>query len=154
MVATLLAWSFYRRVRRNIGRQKLQSRRIIFRMLILGLASCFILAGAYSLPLAALGFAGGALAGALLSLLGLRHTKFDTTPEGHFYTPNTYIGLALSFLLLGRIAYRMLMWSSPSGLAGQPDLFHSPLTLVLVGVTVGYYLGYYTGLFVHTHDKN
>src|SRR5689334_20773065 len=38
----------------------------------------------------------------------MQHTKFEATAEGNFYTPHTYIGLAVSALLLGRVAYWFL----------------------------------------------
>ena len=35
----------------------------------------------------------------------------------------------------------------------QPQLFQSPLTYFILGLTIGYYLVYRIGLFVHLHDK-
>jgi hypothetical protein len=91
--------------------------------------------------------------GAGLGFFGLHLTKFRTTDEGHFYTPNTYIGSALSLLLIGRILYRT--WQNGGFLPppGQPQPIPSPLTYFILGLTFGYYIVYYIGLFVHTHDK-
>ena len=89
-----------------------------------------------------------------MGLLGLRLTKFETTNEGHFYTPNIYIGVTLSALFIGRMAYRFI--TNPGMMSGQSQStpFQSPLTLVILGLTVGYYLVYRIGVLVHNHDKN
>lgn len=153
LLAGLFAWGIYRRIRRNIGRQKLRPRRIIVSMVILSVLSAFILSTALIQPVLGLAFGAGVLAGAALALLGLRHTKFETTTEGHFYTPNTYIGLGLSVLFLGRMMYRFYVLQGLTAGATAPAAFQSPLTLLILGLTVGYYLAYYIGLFVHTHDR-
>jgi uncharacterized membrane protein len=98
LVMALFAWGMYRRVRRNIGRQPLRPRRILLRLVILSVATLVILS--LVMPVLALTFAGGAVVGVGGAFIGLRHTQFETTEEGHFYTPNTYIGVALSLLLL------------------------------------------------------
>jgi hypothetical protein len=150
----LIIWSLIRRVRRNIGKQKLSPARAIRSIIILSVIS--ILIGSQSLqnPNALLGFGGGILAGALLGLLGLRLTKFETNAEGHFYIPNTHIGIALSLLFVGRIIYRLIPRNSADAAQNHPQLFQSPLTLVIFGLTVGYYIVYQIGLFIHSRDKN
>jgi len=90
----------------------------------------------------------GAAAGASLGLYGLKLTKFEETPQGLFYTPSAHLGIALSLLFMGRVAYRIFQvytvgdgaasWSS--GMAG------SPLTLVIFGTLAGYYIAYAIGL--------
>jgi hypothetical protein len=151
-LAGVFAWGIYRRIRRNIGRQELRPRRLILRLVILGLVSVFILSTALVRPHLGLGFGSGVLLGAALALLGLRHTKFETTEDGHYYTPNTYLGVALTLLLVGRMAYRLNQFQNLTSGNGQPAPFQSPLTLLIFGLNMGYYLAYYTGLFVHTHD--
>jgi hypothetical protein len=153
LLAGLFAWGIFRRIRRNIGRQKLRPHWIIFRLVILSLVSVCMLFTAVIMPRLALSFGAGALLGAALSLLGLRHTKFETTADGHYYTPNTYIGVALSVLLVGRMLYRLVLLQQRSAGGNQAVAFQSPITMLILGLTVGYYLAYYTGLFIHTHDR-
>jgi hypothetical protein len=154
LIGGLFAWSIYCRIKRNIGRQKLRPRRIIFSFVIFILVGFLIVTAALHTQNTNLlfGFGGGLLLGAVLGFLGLRLTKFETTSEGHFYTPNTYIGSALSLLLVGRIVYNY--WRNGGFM---PDPNHppvqSPLTYFIIGLTFGYYIVYYVGLFVHTHDK-
>jgi hypothetical protein len=111
--------------------------------------------GSLALPKLLLGISSGVALGVGLGFLGLRLTKFETTEAGHFYTPNTSIGVGLSLLFVGRIIYRFWVLSNVAAEKGQPQpqLFQSPLTLLIFGLIAGYYIVYYIGLFVHTHDK-
>ena len=156
VIGGYFAWAIYRRVRRNIGEQKLRPTPIIIRLCIFAFFSAVIIfAGVMLNNIATLmTFGGGLLAGGGLGLIGLHLTRFRTTDEGHFYTPNTYIGVALTILLAGRLAYRFII-SNPANAsaANPPSLMQSPLTNFIIGLTFGYYLVYYIGLFVHTHDR-
>jgi hypothetical protein len=149
-----ILWRIYRRIRRNIGRQKLQPRRTMVRLVVFGLFSLVIIFVGLQNPRLLLGYGAGILGGAALGFVGLKLTQFETTEEGHFYTPDTRIGVAISLLLAGRIIYRMVVLNSAmSQGAGHPPPMNSPLTFLIVGLTFGYYIVYYIGLFVHTHDK-
>jgi hypothetical protein len=150
----LIAWRMYRRVRRNIGRQPLHPRRAIKSIVILSLASLLVAGTSFQNMNLPLGFGGGLLLGAVLGWIGLRLTRFETTNEGHFYTPNAHIGVAISLLLVGRIAYRFMTLHDISIAPNHPPPMQSPLTFFIFGLTAGYYLVYQTGLFIHSRDKN
>jgi hypothetical protein len=144
----LIAWRLYSRFRRLVGRQKLSRVRpwvtlVIFPLLLLALA----LAAARN-PLALGALVGAVVIGALLGIYGLRHTRFEATAEGWFYTPNAHLGIALSLLFFARIAYRFIVVGA-LGL-NSPDALHgisgSPLTLGVFGVLAGYYVCYAIGL--------
>jgi len=149
----LIAWSIYRRVRRNIGRQKLRPRRITVSIVILSVVSILFLSMSLQQLHLLLGISGGLLLGALLGFVGLRLTRFETTDEGHFYTPNTQIGVALSLLFIGRMAYRFWAVRNVAAAPNSSPPFQSPLTFFIFGLIAGYYIVYYIGLFVHTRDK-
>jgi uncharacterized membrane protein YidH (DUF202 family) len=153
LVGGLFAWSIYRRVRRNIGRQKLRPRRITVSIVILSVISLVLFSLSLGYPPLLLGFGGGLLLGVPLGFVGLRLTRFETTEAGHFYTPNTQIGIALSLLFIGRMAYRFWRFHDTLAASNGPPPFQSPLTYFIIGMTAGYYLVFYIGLFVHTHDK-
>ncbi len=153
LFAGLIAWSIYRRVRRNIGRQKLRPRRITVSIVILSVVTILLFSLSLTYPPLLLGLGGGLLLGVPLGLVGLRLTRFETTGEGHFYTPNTQIGIALSLLFVGRLAYRFWVFHNADAAPGGPPAFQSPLTLFIFGLIAGYYLVYYVGLFIHTRDK-
>ena len=152
LIGGLFAWSIYRRIRRNIGRQPLHPRRAITSITILSLVSVLIASTSFHNTNLLLGLGGGLLLGGLLGLVGLRLTRFETTDAGHFYTPNTHIGIALSVLFIGRMAYRFIVLGGANAQDHAP-MFQSPLTLVIFGLTVGYYLVYQIGILIHNHDK-
>jgi hypothetical protein len=99
------------------------------------------------------GFGGGILCGAALGFMGLRLTKFETTDEGHFYIPDTRMGVGISLLLAGRLLYHFIVPPNFALIPGHPPRPFSPLTFFVAGITIGYFLVYMTGLLIHTHDK-
>jgi hypothetical protein len=104
--------------------------------------------GAISQPVRLLAMAGGIVAGAVLGVFGTRHTKFENTPEGIFYTPNAHIGIALSVIFMARVVYRMFQLYSmdPNAQPHPNDFASSPLTLSIFGLLAGYYVAYAIGL--------
>ena len=153
-VLGLIAWRIYKRIRRNIGRQPLRPRRSITSIIILSVFSVVIVYISLHQPRLLLGIGGGLLLGVLLGLIGLRLTRFETTAAGHFYIPNTPIGVALSLLLVGRLAYRFMVLRDVATAPNHPSPMQSPLTFFVFGLTAGYYIVYQTGLFIHSRDKN
>src|SRR6202043_563969 len=98
LLSAIVVWAVYRRVRRNFGRQPVNPGRMQFRigvLAVIGALMLFFAARQVELLGAA---AGGIVCGAALGYFGLRHTKFDVTPQGRFYTPHTYIGLFVTAL--------------------------------------------------------
>jgi len=150
----LIAWSVYRRVRRNIGRQTLHARRALTSVIILSVFSVIIAVSSVHHPELLLGFGAGLLPGTLLGFFGLRLTRFETTNEGHFYTPSAHIGVALSVLFIGRLFYRFMVLRNISATAPQTlPAAQSPLTLFIFGLVAGYYITYFIGILIHSHDK-
>lgn len=157
LIVPFIAWRVYRRFRRNVGRQPFQPGRLVSRIIFFSLISVLIGLGAMAhLPsLEALG--GGLLLGVPLALIGLQLTKFETTPEGNFYTPDTVIGVTMIVLLAGRIAYRIYaLYSLMPTLTGEPtpQMFQSPLTLLIYGVTAGYHIAYYAGVLLRSSKSD
>jgi hypothetical protein len=148
-VTAVVAFGIYRRVRRNIGRQTLTARRQIIRMVLL-VAICGALTFAHPLqPLAVAYIASGILVGAVVGWFALRHTEFEATPVGYFYTPHLYIGIAVTALFVGRLLYRVaLVYDRTSAGAGggTPAPDNNPLTLGILFLTASYYVVYCTGL--------
>ncbi|GAB3359733.1 DUF1453 domain-containing protein [Lysobacter tyrosinilyticus] len=97
---------------------------------------------------AALQFAAGGLAiGVVVGVLGLALTRFESTPLGLFYTPNRWLILALTLLVLSRIAYGMYRmrqaWITDSHAVW---LSQQGTMLTFGGLLLGYYLAYAWGL--------
>ena len=151
LIAALIAWMIFVRVRRSFGCQRVQPRRTTVRIATLALFGVLLvlLTRGSVRTLAALLAGGGC--GAALGYLGLRHTRFESNPEGRFYTPHSYIGLTVTVLFLARIVsdYLTLYHGALSAPAGQGPLAlppESPLTLAISAAFIAYYLTYYIGI--------
>jgi hypothetical protein len=148
-VTAIVAFGVYRRVRRNIGRQILTAQRQYVRMGLISVLSLFLTFSHPLQPVAVAYIASGLLVGAAVGWFALRHTEFVAAPEGYFYTPHLYIGLAVTALFVGRLLYRVVlvygaMANATPGTAPVPD--NNPLTLGILFLTTGYYIVYCTGL--------
>ena len=143
----LLAWMYYKRVRRNFGPQAWQPRRMWFRLALVSLAALGLLFAAAYMPGARVPVSGALLAGAALGWLGLRYTHAEWRDGVRTYIPNPWIGGLLALVLVGRLAWRYARWG---GMAGVQDAFSQGgvLTLSIVAVLVAYALCYGIGLVV------
>ena len=152
LLPCLILLALYGRIRRNIRRQVFKSRRITLRLIFFSVFILLIAALSLNYPSSLAGFGVGILLGVPLGLAGLHLTRFETTAEGRFFTPNMYIGVALSFLLVGRLAYRLTLLYAASLDVSQhvPGLLQSPMTLLIFGIIAGYYTFYNTSLLVQS----
>lgn len=134
-----IGWLYYRRIRRQFGRQDYRPRRNVLRIVLLALLACGLLYAAVAIPHVASGLAIGALAGAALGAFALRHTRIGVVEGVREYTPNPWIGAALALLLVGRLAWR---WHDGAFAGGSAQVGQqaSPLTFAFMGVLVTYYL--------------
>lgn len=149
----LIAWSIYRRVRRNIGRQKLRPTRHVISIVVFSLISLVLLGVSELLPKLVSGFGIGLLLGAAFGFVGLRLTKFETTAEDRFYTPDPRIGMAIVLIFVGRMIYRFWSLRHLVGEVQTPPPFKSALTYLTFGLLAGYYIIFYTGLIRHARKK-
>ena len=128
---------------------------MIGRMCFLGLVGVILLA---RLPTAqgVLAALAGALSGTSLAWHSLKHTRIEVTDLGKFYTPNKWIGLGLTALLLGRMAARMVTVFEVRATAnahGTPDsLPRSPFTLGIFTLLASYYITYYAAILRRSRD--
>jgi cytochrome b561 len=100
-------------------------------------------------PFAVAYIGSGLVVGAVIGWFALRHTEFAATPEGYFYTPHLYIGIAITALFIGRLLYRVVLVygtvvNAAPGTAPPTD--SNPLTLGILFLTASYYIVYCTGL--------
>jgi hypothetical protein len=153
LVAALIVFAIYRRLRRSFGRQPLRRGRMIFRIVLLGVVGLVLSPMALRSSAFGAAAAGGLAAGALLALWGASRTRFEQVGTVLYYVPHTYTGIAVSLLFIGRVAFRLLQAygfthgthagsaTVPAGLGGAGYL-SSPLTLGLFFVLVGYWVCY------------
>jgi hypothetical protein len=147
-IAALVVWRLYSRVRRMVGRQKFSGRRPRVTVVLFPVLLAMLLIASLAHPVNLVALVAGAGLGAALGVYGLRLTKFEATPLGLFYTPSAHLGIALSLLFIGRIAYRIVQFTmAGDGSASWSSGFaRSPLTLVIFGTLAGYYVSYAIGL--------
>lgn len=138
-----IGWFYYRRIRSQFGRQAYQPTRALVRLAILGVAMLALIYGAVMLPHVWPGVLAGGLIGAAIGVFALRHTRVEPCLKAAYYTPNPWIGGALSLLLIGRLAWR---WAGGAFSGGMPMAQTSPLTMAIAATLVGYYLVYGIGL--------
>ncbi|HEY4302063.1 MAG TPA: hypothetical protein VGM73_14405 [Candidatus Didemnitutus sp.] len=150
IIVPIIAWRIYLRLRRNIGRQHFRPQRLAMSITFFSIVSVVIGSSVWSFPNALLALGGGMVAGAALSFVGLRLTRFEQASDGLYYVPNTALGVALTVLLIGRIAYRVVILFYVTPPPGQyvPPVLQSPLTLGVYGLTVGYYIAYQSAVLV------
>ena len=93
--------------------------------------------------------AAGMVAGGFLSRWAWQKTQLEPTPEGLYYTPHTYLGIALFVLFLARIVYRVVevVWLLPPAETGMHHFVASPLTMSIFGLMAGHTIGYALALF-------
>ncbi|HMB58056.1 MAG TPA: DUF1453 domain-containing protein [Arenimonas sp.] len=148
VVGPLLVFSVYRRFRRNFGVQQVRPTRVWVRVVFLALVALLMSTLLLVKVPVGLGALAGMAGGAVLALWGLKLAHFDYRATGLFYTPNIYMGMALSAVLVGRLAYRFLVQGVATQIGGDPMAQLSPLTFVIAGTLVGYYLCFNAGVLL------
>lgn len=152
-IAALIFWRLYYRMRRNFGRQPIRTRRMWTRVGILAVVTLLVVASeGFAAPRLLAGLAGGLVCGVTLGMVAFKLTRFEIDGRNDCYYPNAWVGLALTALFVGRLAYRfMVLWPEMqhAAAAGGPTWERSPFTLLTLGLLLGYYLSYYTGLLIH-----
>ncbi|HEY1230218.1 MAG TPA: hypothetical protein VGF26_23160 [Ramlibacter sp.] len=148
ILGIFIAWRIVARVRRLLTRQQLRPWRARLSLVLFPWVGVGLVPRLWGQPLGLAAEALGLAIGIGLALLALRHAHFESTADGIFYTPDVRIGLGLSALLVGRVAWRVVeLARSPNPLAESPDAFiQSPATLVVLGTLIGYYSLYAAGL--------
>jgi hypothetical protein len=155
VVAALVLWRVFSRVRKLTARQpvRIWSLRIRIVFLLLATIGVGLVASRQALALASLiaGCAGGVAAG----VYALRGSTFENTADGLFYTPQRILGGAIALIFVARIGYRFVhvLIAGPSSAALNPVPTNSfqaldltPLTVGLFGLLAGYIVCYNIGI--------
>ena len=148
LVAVSVVALLYRRVRRLFGKQRISTPRFALRILVsIGFSAFF-----FSQP--GLGY-GASMVGVGIGLLfagvGVVTTRLEKDDENWYYVPNTYLGLFLVSLILGRLAYRLWEMRGLTISLEDPetmDLAMSPMGQALVMALLVYYGAYSGALLV------
>lgn len=149
----LLPLSLWQRYRMGKARRKAWPWMVKLNSWALLFSACVFLASMALTDLwwpGALGYAlGGLGAGLVAGIVGLWLSRFENTAQGLFYTPNTWLALALTLVVAARIAMGFVemwrYWQGREALSIIPVLDHASLFAV-AGLLIGYYLSYTWGL--------
>ncbi|MCP8967604.1 hypothetical protein [Ectobacillus ponti] len=106
ILALLIGFLIYRRVRRNIGWQLLSPRKLRVRTIIFLLIGLMFLSSGLLHPVSLVSDVAGIVIGGALAYYGMGLTSYQTNGGRRYYKPNTWIGSAVIVLFLGRLAYR------------------------------------------------
>lgn len=91
--------------------------------------------------------AAGLAAGFLLGWLGLAATQWQRDAGQLFYTPNRWIVLGLTLVVVARIAYGVVRaWQAWGADGAAPWLAQQGSVIAVGGLVLGYYLAYAWGL--------
>ena len=89
--------------------------------------------------------------GGILGLLGLALTRWESRPEGLFYTPNRWLAFVVVFAIAARVAYGW--WHATHSGNNPPGDQHwlttasgTQLSLAVAAGLIGYYLVYSIGV--------
>jgi hypothetical protein len=153
VIAALIAFLAFRRVKRNFGRQRLRPGWIMVRLALLGPLTLLLSAVVLDSRPAALAAFPGLVGGVALGAWAAKRTRFARQQGALYYVPHTYAGVVVTALFLGRLLYRLLFTSfdqldenalaAPTPLA---TLQQSSFTLAILFVLLGYNLYYYSRL--------
>jgi hypothetical protein len=156
LIALLVVFAIYRRLRRSFGQQPLRPVRMQVRIVVLLVIGCLLLPAALRSAAFISAVLAGIVAGVALAMWGAARTRFLRLSGQLYYVPHTYTGIAVSLLFLGRLVYRLLQVYGNTHAAHAPaadsanqgfaaaGMLQSPLTLGLYFVLMGYYVCYYS----------
>ncbi len=148
-IAVLVCWRIVRRVRRLVGRQRVRPGRLAATAVLFPTLAVAVALTSLADARLVEGLVAGVAIGVALGFLGLRLTRFEHDSGGACYTPNTLLGVAISLLFVGRIAYRLgtvYFASSRLDPATMQAFGRSPLTLVTFGVVAAYFTTFSIGV--------
>ncbi len=152
IVIILVLFAMYRRVRRNIGWQKLRRGNLRYRIMIFLIIGVLFLAGSAMHPISLISDVIGIGLGLLLAYYGVKFTEFEQREDSLYYRPNTLIGMIVTVLFLGRFLYRFylmykigpsLTTTTSSGGQNVSYSFGNPWTTGLLLIMFAYYSIYY-----------
>lgn len=149
LAAPLLGWSMYRRIKRNISRQPVQPRRLIARSVFIVIVMALLLRYPSFDPVIAAAMFAGCACGIPLALYGVQLTRFETTHDGQFYTPNLILGIGISLIFITRMIYRLVVLyplMQSGNVAAYSSGPRSALTYSLLGLVLGYFATYSFGV--------
>lgn len=144
----------YRRFRQHVGKQALKTKTVIVRVVFYCLFTLVFAVLSFGNSKLLLGWFAGVLTGVPIAYVGYKLTQFENTPSGRFFTPNPWLGMTMSLIFIGRLAYRMAMiYGMSDGGTPYPSTLQSPLTLYVFELVASYFAAYYTWVLIRCHSE-
>jgi hypothetical protein len=148
LLAALVVFAVYRRLRRSFGKQLLRPRSMTIRIVLLSIIGCALLPMVLRSSEYLAAEPLGAALGLGLGWWGAQRTRFVRDGERLYYVPHTMTGIAVSLLFVGRLAYRFIQayggHTEPSQAAAPHAMVSSPVTVGIFFVLLGYYVFFYS----------
>jgi hypothetical protein len=165
IIVVVILFVLVRRARALISRQKIRPSSLLTRLAIFAVLGVVVIAVTITHPLTLLGDLVGLAIGSAVAWYGLRLTVFEQQPDGTYYTPNMYIGLAVFAVFLIRVGYRLLVLTldtnslaTQSAAGSATNSFSQfsgsdPYTTAAYFILIGYYVVYYTALLLRHRQE-
>ncbi|WP_376846936.1 CcdC protein domain-containing protein [Camelliibacillus cellulosilyticus] len=104
----LILFGIYRRIRRTIGWQPFDQRRMVIRTILLLVIGLIFFGLGAAHPISLISDIIGVLLGVILAYYSSTITQFENRDDRWYYQPNKWIGTVVSFIFIGRLAYRLI----------------------------------------------
>ena len=144
LIAVYILYRVYRRIRRNFGWQRLQSRRLQVSTAILAVLGIVLITLGASQTNSLISDVAGLAIGVILALCGAAITRFEQREGSLYYLPNTWIGAIVTLLFFGRIVYRIYVATMQTDFAGMDKMrgITGGWTAGLMMIMISYYIAY------------
>lgn len=146
VLAPLVAWRVYSRIKRLTTRQHSRTWRHRTTLVFFPLLLALVLLAAAGNPVALVAMAAGAVAGTGLGMLALGKTVFEQVDDKFYFTPNAPIGAIVALLFIGRMGWRAYEFYMNGGALASQEFIKSPVTMLVFGILAAYYMTYAVGL--------
>ncbi|MDB4865980.1 MAG: hypothetical protein JWR03_313 [Cohnella sp.] len=145
----LILFIVYRRIRRTVGSQPFQPRKLKMRVGIFIAVGLLLLATGFLHPILWAADAAGLIVGSALAWFAIRHNQFEWRESNLYYRTHTAIQAIVVALFVGRIAYRFLfvgqqMSNAADNQAQMQSYTRDPWTAAVFFVLIAFYIGYYS----------
>jgi len=156
----LVLFIVYRRIRRTVGYQLFQPRKLRVRIGIFAVIALILIGFGFLHPIVWAADAAGLAAGCGLAWFAIRHHEFEDRADGLYYRTHTGIQVIVVGLLVARLAYRFAFLSKLDTAAtdaqSQAQLqpySNDPWTAGVFFILVAYYVVYYTYILRHGKER-
>ena len=140
VLTPVLVWRIYTRLKGVLGRQRSVMQRHYTGALVFGAMAVVPASQFVSEPMMLGWLAIGVALGIGWGIWGLKLTRFETRPDGYFFTPNLRLGMIIAMLFVACLLYIAfeIYANQGSGLP-TPRVTDYPFFLPCLGLVSGYF---------------